>query len=185
MHKRFDPIYVDARDRIASLGDFSFLAAYMSQPKSQLETFRSWLGTGASDISYYLNCHHIDFHEVGFLDHLLLVVDSGICHHCGMLSDWVGRCCRCSRALLLLLLLSDVVVAADVIVACDGILAAQWCLTGKARPVLVIGSASHGVAKKLVGVDVEDTITLTVHWENIASGTQGGNTLVLCLEGRI
>ena len=64
VHKRFDPFYTDCRDRIATLGDFSFMHAYMSQPKMQLQTFSSWLGSGASDISYYLNCHHIDFHEV-------------------------------------------------------------------------------------------------------------------------
>jgi len=33
----------------------------MSQPKSQLDTFRAWAGR-SSDISYYLNAHHIDFH---------------------------------------------------------------------------------------------------------------------------
>ncbi|EGS21074.1 uncharacterized protein CTHT_0029150 [Thermochaetoides thermophila DSM 1495] len=32
---------------------------YMSQPKSQLETFKAWAGVD-SDISYYLNSHHID-----------------------------------------------------------------------------------------------------------------------------
>lgn len=31
----------------------------MSQPKSQLETFKAWAGKD-SDISYYLNSHHID-----------------------------------------------------------------------------------------------------------------------------
>ena len=31
----------------------------MSQPKSQLETFKAWAGVD-SDISYYLNSHHID-----------------------------------------------------------------------------------------------------------------------------
>ena len=34
----------------------------MSQPKFQLETFRAWAGI-SSDISYYLNSHHVDFHE--------------------------------------------------------------------------------------------------------------------------
>ncbi|CAK9071827.1 scyllo-inositol 2-dehydrogenase (NAD(+)) [Durusdinium trenchii] len=62
VHKRFDPIYADARDRIANLGAFSFMDAYMSQPKTQLLTFKSWAGQ-ASDISYYLNSHHVDFHE--------------------------------------------------------------------------------------------------------------------------
>ena len=60
VHKRWDPIYVDARDRILGLGDFSSFNSYMSQPKTQLETFKSW--ASGSDISYYLNAHHIDFH---------------------------------------------------------------------------------------------------------------------------
>jgi D-galacturonate reductase len=33
--------------------------SYMSQPKTQLDTFASWAGI-SSDISYYLNAHHID-----------------------------------------------------------------------------------------------------------------------------
>lgn len=61
VHKRWDPIYRDARDRIQKLGDFSHFQSYMSQPKSQLDTFRAWAGK-SSDISYYLNAHHIDFH---------------------------------------------------------------------------------------------------------------------------
>lgn len=62
VHKRFDPIYQDARDRMQALGDFSFFTAHMSQPKHQLDTFKSWAGR-SSDISYYLNSHHVDFHE--------------------------------------------------------------------------------------------------------------------------
>lgn len=63
VHKRLDPIYVDARDKIQqSLGPFSYMHAYMSQPKYQLDTFRAWAGRD-SDISYYLNSHHVDFHE--------------------------------------------------------------------------------------------------------------------------
>lgn len=62
LHKRFDPIYLDARDRIRNLGPFSYYYAYMSQPKHQLETFKAWAGK-SSDISYYLNSHHIDYHE--------------------------------------------------------------------------------------------------------------------------
>lgn len=34
----------------------------MSQPKSQLQTFSAWAGR-SSDISYYLNSHHIDICE--------------------------------------------------------------------------------------------------------------------------
>lgn len=33
----------------------------MAQPKQQLDTFRSWAGK-SSDISFYLNSHHVDVH---------------------------------------------------------------------------------------------------------------------------
>jgi len=58
---RFDPVYSDARARAQTLGEFNFFSAWMSQPKSQLETFRAWAGRD-SDISYYLSSHHIDIH---------------------------------------------------------------------------------------------------------------------------
>ncbi|KAK9769185.1 hypothetical protein AB5N19_13616 [Seiridium cardinale] len=58
-HKRFDPAYADARFKAKKLGDFNYFYSYMSQPKSQLETFKAWAGID-SDISYYLNSHHID-----------------------------------------------------------------------------------------------------------------------------
>ena len=61
-HKRFDPAYADARARARTLGDFGYFYSYMSQPKSQLETFKAWAGT-ESDISYYLNSHHVDICE--------------------------------------------------------------------------------------------------------------------------
>ena len=46
VHKRFDPIYNDARMRIQKLGKFNFFTSYMSQPKFQLETFKAWAGIG-------------------------------------------------------------------------------------------------------------------------------------------
>lgn len=58
-HKRFDPAYADARFKAQNLGDFNYFYSYMSQPKSQLETFKAWAGKD-SDISYYLNSHHVD-----------------------------------------------------------------------------------------------------------------------------
>ncbi|KAL1835834.1 hypothetical protein VTJ49DRAFT_6024 [Mycothermus thermophilus] len=58
-HKRYDPAYWDARARARKLGDFNYFYSYMSQPKFQLETFKAWAGTD-SDISYYLNSHHVD-----------------------------------------------------------------------------------------------------------------------------
>ncbi|GLC34343.1 hypothetical protein PLESTB_000739600 [Pleodorina starrii] len=60
-HKRWDPMYSDARNRAAQLGPFSHFAAHMTQPKQQLDTFKAWAGL-RSDISYYLNSHHIDLH---------------------------------------------------------------------------------------------------------------------------
>jgi D-galacturonate reductase len=42
---RYDPVYSDARARAREqLGEFNFFNAWMSQPKSQLETFRAWAG---------------------------------------------------------------------------------------------------------------------------------------------
>jgi len=58
-HKRFDPTYADAKYKAQKLGDFNYFYSYMSQPKSQLETFKAWAGID-SDISYYLNSHHVD-----------------------------------------------------------------------------------------------------------------------------
>lgn len=104
VHKRWDPIYADAKDKIKSLGRFSYFYSYMSQPKHQLDTFRSWAGK-SSDISYYLNSHHIDFHE--------------------------------------------------------------WVVGDSSRPVRVTATASSGIARDQYDIDCEDTITLTVQWENI------------------
>ena len=106
VHKRWDQIYQDARDKIQALGDFSYLYSYMSQPKHQLDTFKSWAGKKqSSDISYYLNSHHIDFHE--------------------------------------------------------------WVVHESSRPTTVTAVASKGLASSLFDADCEDTITLTVQWENI------------------
>lgn len=58
-HKRYDPVYWDAKHKAKTLGDFNYFYSYMSQPKSQLETFKAWAGKD-SDISYYLNSDHID-----------------------------------------------------------------------------------------------------------------------------
>ena len=60
-HKRFDPIYSDARMRMRGLGPFSYFYANMTQRREQLDTFAAWAGK-SSDISYYLNSHHIDVH---------------------------------------------------------------------------------------------------------------------------
>jgi D-galacturonate reductase len=111
VHKRWDPIYTDARDRIKQLGPFSYMYSYMSQPKHQLNTFKAWAGK-SSDISYYLNSHHIDFHE--------------------------------------------------------------WCVGESARPSTVTAAASTGLAKGKFDMDCEDTITLTVVWENLSADALGG-----------
>ncbi|KAF2403570.1 NAD(P)-binding protein [Trichodelitschia bisporula] len=62
-HKRYDPAYADARHKArTALGEFNYFYSYMSQPKSQLKTFSAWAGR-ESDISYYLNSHHVDVCE--------------------------------------------------------------------------------------------------------------------------
>jgi len=61
-HKRYDPAYADAKFKSQRLGDFNYWYSYMSQPKSQLSTFKAWAGKD-SDISYYLNSHHVDICE--------------------------------------------------------------------------------------------------------------------------
>jgi D-galacturonate reductase len=61
MHKRWDPMYIDAILEAKDLGNFSYFESYMSQPDYQLDVF-DWAKTGDSDISYYLNSHHIDYH---------------------------------------------------------------------------------------------------------------------------
>jgi D-galacturonate reductase len=82
VHKRWDPIYADARDRIRELGEFSFFQSFMSQPKYQLETFRSWAGK-SSDISYYLNAHHIDF-NVWSIGHVARPISVTALASCGV-----------------------------------------------------------------------------------------------------
>lgn len=110
VHKRLDPFYADARDRArGGLGNFQYMYAYMSQPKHQLETFKAWAGK-SSDISYYLNSHHVDWSE--------------------------------------------------------------WTLSNIARPIRVTGTGSTGVAKGK-GMETEDSITLTVQWENMDDKTLG------------
>lgn len=74
-HKRFDPAYADARAKALSLGDFNYFYSYMSQPKSQLETFKAWAGKD-SDISYYLNSHHVDICESMVPDYIPVRVNA-------------------------------------------------------------------------------------------------------------
>ena len=110
VHKRLDPFYADARDRARStMGNFQYMYAYMSQPKHQLETFKAWAGK-SSDISYYLNSHHVDFSE--------------------------------------------------------------WTLAGIARPIRVTATGSTGIATAK-GMETEDSITLTVQWQNLNDKTLG------------
>jgi len=89
----------------------------MSQPKSQLETFKAWAGRD-SDISYYLSSHHIDI------------------------------CC--------------------------------WILQDKAVPTRVVASAATGIATSEpynCVPQTEDTITLLVDWQSIASPKHKGTAV--------
>jgi len=69
MHKRWDPIYINANNKIKTFGKFSYFTSYMSQPKYQLDTFK-WISDKSSDISYYLNSHHIDYNIWAIEDQL-------------------------------------------------------------------------------------------------------------------
>ena len=44
---------------------------------------------------------------------------------------------------------------------------------GIARPISVVATGSTGVAKSKYDIDTEDTITLTVQWQNFADGSLG------------
>jgi D-galacturonate reductase len=48
----------------------------------------------------------------------------------------------------------------------------EWTLAGIARPVRVTATASTGIAQAK-GMDTEDSITLTVQWQNLKSRTLG------------
>ncbi|KAF4660868.1 hypothetical protein FOL47_006917 [Perkinsus chesapeaki] len=64
VHKRYDPVYADAREKIRyieNFGAFQHWDSVMTQPRDQLHTFKAWAGR-SSDISYYLNSHHVDYH---------------------------------------------------------------------------------------------------------------------------
>lgn len=53
-----------------------------------------------------------------------------------------------------------------------------WALTGIARPTLVSAVASNGIANKVLGrQNVEDTITLTVQWVNLAAPHSAGTAV--------
>ena len=60
-HKRYDPVYADFKARVDELGDFSFFSAYMSQPECQARHYHP-VNINATDVSLYLNSHHIDYH---------------------------------------------------------------------------------------------------------------------------
>jgi D-galacturonate reductase len=55
---RYDPVYSDARARAATLGEFNFFNAWMSQPKIQLQTFKAWAGID-SDIRYCMRTESV------------------------------------------------------------------------------------------------------------------------------
>ena len=83
-HKRWDPLYADAYNRIrdGTLGQLIYYNAYMSQPKSQLTTFAGWVTDKRnSDISYYLNAHHVDFLCLALQGHARPTVVTAMASH--------------------------------------------------------------------------------------------------------
>jgi D-galacturonate reductase len=60
-HKRYDPIYAHFKQTVGELGEFSYFSSYMSQPACQARHYQS-RGASSTDVSFYLNSHHVDFH---------------------------------------------------------------------------------------------------------------------------
>merc|ERR1711884_791240 len=81
------------RMRIQKLGKFNFFTSYMSQPKFQLETFMAWAGLG-SDISYYLNSHHIDLHVWAMEGVARCVSVAGVASSGVVAKEMLGRQCE-------------------------------------------------------------------------------------------
>jgi len=145
VHKRLDPMYADARDRIRELGPFSYMYSYMSQPKHQLDTFRKWAGIG-SDVSYYLNSHHIDFHCWA-----LLQQEQQQQQQSQQQSQQHNMC----------------VVSRPIVVTATA-------STGVASKRLKTTAATTTTAAATTAATtIEDSITLTVLWLNLCDGSTG------------
>jgi len=59
---KMDPIYSDARCRIAKLGKFNYLHCYMTLPKESVDVLEYPINQKPCEISSLLNYYHIDFH---------------------------------------------------------------------------------------------------------------------------
>lgn len=149
----------------------------MTQPKKQLDTFAGWAGK-SSDISYYLNSHHIG-EQAPIEARLALVLCKTVTsivthenrlpappvvaktssipvrdqlspkrHMCGLPARRRQPCCLPVPELA-----SCSPPPADL---------HSWAVGAASRPVRVTASASDGVASARLGRPVEDTITLLV-----------------------
>jgi predicted dehydrogenase len=54
----------------------------------------------------------------------------------------------------------------------------EWCVESACRPVRVTTCGSTGVAKDKFEIDTEDTITLTVQWENLTPSAEASSGVV-------
>ncbi len=140
----------------------------MAQPKVQLETFKAWAGL-SSDINYYLN----RWGGISFQP-LVAVV--------GTLAASIQPCSLAAtrmaaltiigsrpRGLALRTLLPPSPNSHHIDIH-------NWMVGGGARPVTVTALAAAGVAEAKLGRPCEDTITLSVKWEN--DGGAGVGTAV-------
>ena len=129
-----------------------------------METFKAWAGK-SSDISYYLNSHHIDFHEwaVGEVRQCVSLCDLMMPSHASYLS---------SPFITVHHLTSPHLTSSR-----PHVPSTKW---GQAsRPVAVTAAASRGVADQAFGIaGCEDTITLTVQWENLGGESPSTGTAV-------
>jgi D-galacturonate reductase len=133
----------------------------MSQPKIQLTTFKAWAGI-SSDISYYLNSHHIDFHGAYAAARAPTPRSRNATPPPAVvrtrpLTTAVRR--PLSRPLPPLL--------------------AEWVANGASRPVRVFAMGATGVAARELGRPCEDTITVNAVWQNLAAdGSGDGSTAI-------
>eukprot|EP00953_Heterococcus_sp_UTEX-ZZ885_P021389 11934-Heterococcus_DN1.PRE.1 len=159
VHKRFDPIYVDAKDRIEALGNFSYMYAYMSQPKHQLDTFRAWAGKG-SDISIAVGA----LHPMCRCQQCFAVCVTSISCANERQQLVQNTAVQVKRYALTVVQSFRSVHANSYYLNSHHVDFQEWAMQGKARPVRVTATASTGVAHAK-DIPTEDAITLMVQWQ--------------------
>jgi hypothetical protein len=85
---RYDPVYSDAKAKAATLGEFNFFNAWMSQPKSQLTTFKAWAGKDSDIRSAPIQ----KVHPIVRTPALLISISTATTFHLTILISAAGSC---------------------------------------------------------------------------------------------